>query len=466
MDIEIFHLPDTAFPATTDPAARDVHVVLEQDGVRALAPRLDASGVERTCTTLLAARGALDDMPVARVIAAIDAAARRLRDPGDAVRSDVLRGIAAFSGYSPPMAARVLDRMSEDWLQPALDRLMAMELGGVDAIERFHRRPDGSRARAIAPPLGLHVFSGNVPGVSVTSIVRALLVRSAVFGKSAFGEPVLAPAFARLLSDADPAVGACVAVTWWQGGDEVLEAAALDRVSLVVHYGGEEAIASLRSRAQPGTRFVEHGPRLSFMLVDAGAAHEAATAREAAGAVALFDQQGCVSPQFAWVIGSAHDAHTFARATAEALWNIAGSLPRGRIDAAEANAIRALRSSAEFRAIAGENVELWEGEDLGWTVVFDPEPGFAGSCLNRNLVVRAADSLSQLLDLAAPFGDHLQTVGLGGFRDREEFIAAALGRIGVTRVTPIAAMPWPPVTWHHDGSGPLTELVRWVDLES
>jgi hypothetical protein len=26
-------------------------------------------------------------------------------------------------------------------------------------------------------------------------------------------------------------------------------------------------------------------------------------------------------------------------------------------------------------------------------------------------------------------------------------------------------MPWLPVAGHHDGRGPLSELVRWVDLE-
>jgi hypothetical protein len=457
MDIDAFHLPGVT---------ADTHVVAEQDGVRAVAPDLDPAALGQLCDRLIDAARRLKQLPVARIIAAIDAAARRLRDESSPVRDDVLRGLAAFTGYSPDMTRAVLDRMSEDWLAPALHRLVDAELGGADAIEGFVDRADGVRSRAVAPALGFHVFAGNVPGVSVTSIVRALIVRSAVFGKSARDEPVLAPAFARLLAAVDPEVGACVAVTCWEGGDVAREAAVLSRARLVVHYGGADAIASLRARADDGTLFIEHGPRLSFMLLDADAAHDATTARDAADAVAMFDQQGCVSPQIAWVVGSATDARAFAAATADALRSRADSLPRGRISAAEAAAVREARTRAEFRAIAGDDVLLWEGDDLAWTVILDPDSSFSGSRLNRTLIVRRAASVHDVIDLAAPHARYLQSVGVAGFEHDTLTIAAALAEIGVTRVTPISAMPWPPVTWHHDGRGPLRELVRWVDVEA
>jgi hypothetical protein len=456
VDLPAFHLPGSDV---------EPHAVLTRDGVRALAPVLTPAQLRAVCDRLVDARAALLRMPTERVVAAIDSAARRLRDPGSARREELLRGLVAFTGYSHAMAALVLDRMSEDWLAPALRLLIDAELGGADAIDHFLTRPDGSRVRAIAPALGLHVFAGNVPGVSVTSIVRALLVRSAVLGKSATGEPLLAPAFARLLADADAEVGACVAVTWWAGGDVPLEEAALARARLVVHYGGADAIASLRARAAADTSFVDHGPRISFALVSAAASRDSAVAHEAARATALFDQQGCVSPQLLYVVGTADDAARFAAALADALAELADALPRGRLEAAEAAAIRELRTRAEFRAIAGENVKVYAGDDLAWSVILDPDPSLSGSCLNRTIVVRHVASLDELIPLVSPFGRFLQTVGVAGFDDRIEEVAARLGDIGASRVTTLAAMPWPPVHWHHDGRGPLRELVRWVDLE-
>jgi hypothetical protein len=444
-------------------------VIADREGTAAAAPVMSPTLAETVCQHLLHAAARLRAMPVDRIAAAIDGAARQLRRADEPERATVAAGLIAFAGCSTAMAVHVLDRVSQDWLEPALQELLRAELGGGAAIEGFVERGAGRSARAVAPPLGFHVFAGNVPGVSVTSIVRALLVRSAVFGKSAAGEPILAPAFARLLARTDAEVGACVAVSYWPGGDAAIEAAIMRHAGLVVHYGGDEAIASLRARAAADTIFVEHGPRISFAVVDARALDSdacAAAAADLARAIALFDQQGCVSPQAAYVIGSADNARAFADLAARQLSAIAHELPRGRLEAGEAAAIRDVRTRAEFRAIRGEDVELWAGDDMAWTVVLDADAAFGGSCLNRTIVIRRVRGVDELLDAVRPFGRFLQTVGVAGFPDDcLADLAARLADAGATRVAPIRAMPWPPVTWHHDGRGPLRELVRWTDLE-
>jgi hypothetical protein len=466
VDVRASYLPD--FPGSVaGQGAPGQTVITGPDGVRAVAAYLDPGDVPALCDALESAGRRLRGLPVGRVIDAVDAAARRLRDPGDSVHRELRASLTALSGLSPAMADHVLQRVSEDWLAPSLHRLLVAELGGAEAVDGFIRRGDGRRARVIAPALGLHVFSGNVPGVSVTSIVRALLVRSAVIGKPAAGEPAMAAAFARLLAEADPDVGACVAVHYWTGGDAALEDAFLARVGLVVHYGGDDAIAALRARARPDTRFIEHGPRLSFAIIDpAGLEDAAAAARDLALATALFDQQGCVSPQVAWILGPPVAAATFAEHTAIALRDIHDEMPRGRLDAAEAAAIHQLRASAEFRAIQGDDVRVWTGAGLSFTVIADPASGFGGSCLNRTLIVKAVDSVESLMRQLGPARRFLQTAGVAGFRgDRLLDLAARLGDAGVTRITPVAEMPWPPVDWRHDGRGPLTELIHWLDLE-
>ena len=460
------HLPTLPGEAAARSAAGGA-VVAERDGVRAVAALLEPGDVPAVCDALEAACRRLRDLPVGRVIDAVDAAARRFRDPADPTRREVAGSLTALSGLSPAMADHVLARVSQDWLAPALHGLLHAELGGAEAVDGFIRRGDGRRARAIAPALGLHVFSGNVPGISVTSIVRALLVKSAVIGKPAAGEPAMAAAFARLLAEADPDVGDCVAVHYWTGGNTGLEDAFLARAGLVVHYGGEDAIAALRARARPDTRFVEHGPRLSFAIIDpAGLDDPAAAARDLAVATALFDQQGCVSPQLAWILGPPADAAAFAERTADALRDIQDTLPRGRLDPAEAAAIHQLRTHAEFRAIRGDDIRLWTGEGLSFTVIADPAPGIDPSCLNRTLIVKAIDSIDSLVRQLHPARRYLQTAGVAGFHgNRLLELATRLGDAGVTRITPVHEMPWPPPDWRHDGRGPLTELIHWLDLE-
>jgi hypothetical protein len=44
-------------------------------------------------------------------------------------------------------------------------------------------------------------------------------------------------------------------------------------------------------------------------------------------------------------------------------------------------------------------------------------------------------------------------------------LAEMLGPLGVTRVSTLDHMPWPRLTWHHDGRCNLLDLVRWTDIE-
>jgi hypothetical protein len=62
-------------------------------------------------------------------------------------------------------------------------------------------------------------------------------------------------------------------------------------------------------------------------------------------------------------------------------------------------------------------------------------------------------------------GPHLQTIGHAGLDGRLESVAAALARLGASRIVPLARMSFPPPWWLHDGRGPLRDLVRWSEVE-
>jgi hypothetical protein len=83
----------------------------------------------------------------------------------------------------------------------------------------------------------------------------------------------------------------------------------------------------------------------------------------------------------------------------------------------------------------------------------------------RFVVVRPVADASALATELAALGPHLQTVGVAGLVGRLDALSKALGEAGASRIAPFRAMPFPPPWWHHDGRGPLLDLVRWVDLE-
>ena len=414
---------------------------------------------------------ALRDRPVAELVDVVDAAAARLLDDADPLRAEALDRLAAATGYAPAMAGLVLDRMAADWRADRLRSLLEGELGDPGVLDGFRDDGTGRSTRAYGPRLAFHVFAGNVPGVAVTSLVRALLVKAPSLGKLASGQPVLPVLFARAVASVDADAGRTLAVTYWPGGAGDAEWRVLEAADTVIVYGGAEVIASYRERTPDTARLVLHGPRFSVGLVarDALEAGLEATARDVARAVAVFDQHGCVSPHAVWVeTGSGASALDFAETLADALETEEASLPRGAISAAEASAIQQARSAAELKGHAPDRpaTRVLAGAGTRWTVIYDEDPAFVPSCLNRLVRVHPIDDLDEATDLLAPAGRLLQSVAMAAPEPRRLALADALARIGATRITTFDRLPWPEPTWHHDGGEPLRELVRWVDVEA
>jgi hypothetical protein len=457
--IDAFHLPALPGVPTASRTYGEVELRI---------PRLTPALVREQARALGEARArGLEHRPVAEIVAVIDRVAARLLDPGDALRVTAERALPAITRYSPAMVRRVLDRMAADWRAEPLGELLRAEFGDPGVLDGF--RPDArghGRLAAFGPALAAHVFSGNVPGVAVTSIVRSLLVKAATLGKTAAGEPLLPALFARAVAGEDAALGACLAVAWWPGDDAALTGAALESADAVVVYGGAEAVASIRAQAPKDARVLAYGPRLSFGVVarerlTAGAAE--AAAREAALDASTFDQQGCVSPHLFYVEeGGEVGPREWAGLLAREMAAVERELPRGPLAPDESSAIQQFRAHAEFSAGTALHAS---GDGTAWTVVFEPDPAFEASCLNRVVRVKPVRDADEVAGLVSEHARRLQTVGVGASPERTEALAAAFGRMGASRVVPLGRMAWPPPWWHHDGHPPLRDLVRWCDLE-
>jgi hypothetical protein len=465
--IDAFHLPAIENPRTTTWSYGS-----EDDPLDIRTPRLTPAELGRQVHAVAEARDRyLAELPVAAVVTVVDRVAARLLDRGDPLRRAAERALPAVTSYSPAMIRLVLDRMAADWRGPQLRELLRREFGDPLVLDGFRPEPRGAGHRAaFGPRLSVHVFSGNVPGVAVTSLVRSLLVKSATVGKAAIGEPLLASLFARGVHEEDPELGAALAVTYWPGGDEAMERAALDAADAVVVYGGAESVAAIRSRTPPSARFLGYGPKVSLGVVTREAL-SAASATEVAGAAALdasvFDQQGCVSPHVFYVeAGGEVEPEEWAALLAAAMETVERELPRGTLAPGEASAIRQARGEAEFLEAGSAGVRLHaSAEGTAWTVLYDPRPGFTASCLNRLVRVRPVPDAAEVARELEPYRDVLQTVGLAATPERAVAIAESLARAGATRITRIGEMAWPPPWWRHDGRPPLGALVRWAEVE-
>jgi hypothetical protein len=277
-------------------------------------------------------------------------------------------------------------------------------------------------------------------------MIRSLLVKAATLGKTAVGDPVLPALFAAAVAEEDEPLGRCLAVTYWAGGEAALERVALEHADHVVAYGSREALESLRRRIRPEVPFSGYGHRISFAVVAREALEPGDAERhamDAALAVATFDQQGCVSPHLIYVERGGRVApREWARLVASAMASLEATLPRGSLSIAETSAIRQLRGEIEFARIAGGDHELLTSDPgTGWTVVYDPEPGFTPSCLNRVIRIGPVDSLEDVPRLVAPAADYLRSPDPASAWRRRLSPSPASARAGSAPSPPCPGLP-------------------------
>ncbi len=236
----------------------------------------------------------------------------------------------------------------------------------------------------------------------------------------------------------------------------------------MVTYGSDETIRWVRERLPPHTPLRAYRHRMGFGLVGKGAlgGSVGSVVRDAARSVALFDQKGCVSPHVFFVErGGKVEPGEWAALLAGALRELETVLPSGEVSLEEGVAIQQLRGVAELEEGFGEVVVHHGGDKAPWTVLFLPGGTAEPSCLNRTVRVIPVDTLQEAVSALRSWVPYLQTVGVAGLGGRGSEVVESLARLGVTRISSLEEVPWPRPWWHHDGSGPLQDLVRWTDVE-
>ena len=430
---------------------------------------------EALVSSLRAAGRRLADRPVRQISATLAAVA------GDLVRQlddHALEEVAANAALSPAMTREVVEGIAESWTPDALDRLLRADFPDVRVLDGFVL--EGGRAvRAAGPGTTLHFGSGTVPGVTVTSMIRALLVKSPVLAKPGGGDVALTVRFARALRAADPVLGTAAAVHYWPGGDPAhddWERALLRLADQAVVYGADATIESVRARAPVSTRLVEHAHRLGVAVVDP--ARAPGSAAHGARAAALYDQRGCVSTHLFLVLGDRDQAARWCDELADRFASLHRTLPFAPVGAGTLSAVHQLRGRLAVKKAASGTVELWTPRDSptpeapctdldapGWTVVLAPIEEFEPIGARTAWVVPTPD-LNGCLETLAPLAPVLQSVGLAGIpeeRLNESGFAEALFTVGATRIVPLSDIPFPGAEWLHDGARPLGELVRWAE---
>ena len=422
----------------------------------------------------------LQAMPVSDIITVIDRAIGRLLDPADPYRQQADTLLPLVSGYDPQMVRLGLTAFFKTFRAAQLHRFVAEDFANPKVLDGFQPAAKGGCVRAFGPELLVHSWAGNVPALSLWSMVCGLLVKAGNIGKVSSAEPLFAGWFARLLAEGHPPLAECFAVVWWRGAGDEGASALYAQADTVLAYGGNAALDAIRRRLPVTTRFLPHGHKLSFGMVGVDALDTLkapALARLAAWDVARYDQQGCYSPHVFYVErGGPVSPRAFAGHLAGELANLQQRFARRPLDVEESAAVAKWQQAVEWKALsstAGAETGVGVGIDeligtpsAAWSVAYsDTLQPLAPTALQRTVQVVAVDALDDALPVVAAQRLFLQTAGVAAAPAELFRLAGLLGAAGVTRISAIGSMGAPEAGWHHDGRFNLLDLVRITEIE-
>ncbi len=404
---------------------------------------LTATALRATARRLRASGSELRGLAIAERIAALDGLAAGWLAPESPWRRRARTEVAAATGHAPATVDVALESFWTAVRAPHLEAVARDEL------------PDP--VRGIAPPdLALHVLAGNVPGAGLFGILAAVLAGVPSLVKPAAREPVLPALVVESLRTLAPVLRRAVAVASWRGGTPDVDAAALAEADVVLAYGRDDTLDRLAAAAP--RRMLRFGSRVSVALI-ARAAVRAGTAAALARQVALYDQQGCLSPQVVCVEEDTPAAtRRFAARVADELARLAVELPPAPRDAAESIAVARYLDRQRWRAQEGAAVEVLGGDAAAPSVVVDRTAEWPSSPLWRHLVLLPVPRLGDAATALARLAGTVEAIGYAGPSGDMPTVAAIAARCGAHRLCPLERLQAPPFAWRQSGHARLASF--------
>ncbi|OGR69169.1 MAG: hypothetical protein A2081_05295 [Elusimicrobia bacterium GWC2_61_19] len=402
------------------------------------------------------------------------AKAGRLFEKGGKYRAAALAHLKEHITFSEPVIDKSLDVIPELLNKAAMNKRLTMELFLPYALEApVERRGYDGLIRALPKGVVLHVGAGNVFLGILDSLVIGFLTKNVNIVKLSSSGSSFTNIFMEALKEVDEKgiLSKSAAVLSWKGGSQGLEEAALKNVNAVFVWGGYEAVQAYRKIAPIDVRVEGFGPKTSVGVVFESCVENEgmdAVALRAATDASLWDQAACSSLHTLYFIAPAKKhkalAADFLKAAKKHFARLAKELPPGKLSPDEQVEINKARQLARVDAALGGASYESSAPRTDWTVIYEADPVYRVSPLNRVLYVKTVETLEQVKELLMPLRGYIQTVGVGGSIERRK-VLETLAPAGIARVVKLGKMLEEANGSPHDGLFPMMSLVNWVPIE-
>ncbi len=364
-------------------------------------------------------------------------------------------GIAEYKAYDELESVRQM--MSREYLETRLHE----ELPGRLSRE-FVPLYKKDKVAHIVKPLGVlfHIVAGNVDALPVFSVIEGLLTGNINILKLPGSDNGLSLAFLKALIDIEPALKGYIHVFDYPSEDVESMKKMAELSDAIVIWGGDTAVSSVRQLAQPDTKIIEWGHKISFAYVSGnnvsdneleGIAHN----------ICDSNQLYCSSCQGIYVdTENFEDVVRFAEKFLKILDRKSQSIP-GNFDV-----FLSAQKSLEIYTEKLESAKITKKvlkTDSCSVIAYD-DGILMPSYMFRNCWVKPLPK-KQILSQLRKYKNHLQTVALVcEDKDRDYFISAFC-KTGIVRITKGENMSETYCGMPHDGEFSLQKYVKIISFD-
>jgi phenylacetate-coenzyme A ligase PaaK-like adenylate-forming protein len=315
-------------------------------------------------------------------------------------------------------------------------------------------------------PYGIttHVTAGNVFLGFLDSLLMGLITKNVSIIKLSSNNSIFPDLFMKSLIKVDKKhiLTSKFSLVSWKGGDHSFEKIMKEKSDLILAWGGEEMLHSLKIDLPSSTKLIDFGPKVSIQLISVKGLKTypiEKVAENIANDVMLWDQSACSSPQNLF-IEKGIDVHDLMENLKNAFRNIKTS--RGKVSAEEeVELLKEVHRGIVNEALGSGMIK----KEQDFILHYEKSRGLRNSPLNRTLILKTYTSQKDLIEQLAPYQFYLQSVSLLIHPSEDKKFQEIIEAIRAKRVAPLGTIMQGTFGAPHDHRFALNEMVRFTPWE-
>ncbi|MBP7102333.1 MAG: hypothetical protein KBA86_03710 [Bacteroidales bacterium] len=346
-----------------------------------------------------------------------------------------------------------------------LDRLS--HLGNHHALDYPVYSGKGQLKRAVPTGIVCHLAAGNTFLGAIDSLLYGVITKNINIVKMSANDCFFPIVFMEALreADTDNIIFPYITMTYWKSSNESIAELVKNTADIILLFGGEEAVKSVKKEIAPKCEVIAFGPKTSFGIVSAELSQDelSLAAKGFATDIVFWEQRACTACQNIFIEKSENTDY-FLQALFSALEETGITFPQETVNTDAAVEIRKQREIALWEQFTG-NGQVMEGTTSNHSILVKYSNYISDSPLERTVIVNIVNAWKDILNASVPaLKYYMSTVSIASKHKQE--IMNTLIPFGVMRFcSPGLMSSSASASYSHDGKYIVESLIRFINFE-